>query len=84
MVAHLMYVTCIENAGHWSCALTHWNRTAEYISADEESADKENPWMKFSWPRAGDQSSGVSEDLPSVMWNVKCVVPRSWDRRQDL
>ena len=24
----------------WSCALVHWNRTAEYISADEESADE--------------------------------------------
>ena len=76
-----MYVTCIENAGRWSCALAHWNRTAEYISADEESEDKENPRMKFSWPRADDQSRRVSEDSPIVMWNVKFVVPRSWDRR---
>ena len=28
--APLMYVACIEIGGHWSCALAHWNRTAEY------------------------------------------------------
>ena len=30
-----------RDRGRWSCALAHWNRTAEYKSADEESADKE-------------------------------------------
>ena len=56
-VTPLSYVTCIDmacvasgmshasgNAGHWSCALAHWNRTAEYISADEEPA-KECPML---------------------------------------
>ena len=36
-------------------------------SADEESADKESPRMKFSWPRAADESRRVSEDSPNVM-----------------
>ena len=65
--APLLYVTCIEIGGLWSCALAHWNRTAEYISADEESADKESPRTKFSWPRAADESRRVSEDSPNVM-----------------
>ena len=37
-LAPLMYVTCMENAGCWSCALAHWNETAECISSDYESA----------------------------------------------
>ena len=63
------FVVCYlhRDRGRWSCALAHWNRTAEYISADEESADKESPRMKFSWPRAADHSRRVSEDSPNVM-----------------
>ena len=30
---------------------------------------------EVSWPRAVDQSRRVLEDSPSVMWNVKHVVP---------
>ena len=51
-LAPLMYITCIENAGRWSCALAHWNRTAEYISSEEESADKESRRIKFISRRA--------------------------------
>ena len=58
-------------------------RTAEYISSDYEyyissdyeSAAKKSRRIKFSWSRAADQSRRVMEDSPSVMWNVKCVVP---------
>ena len=47
-LAPLKYITCIDNAGCWSCALADWNRTAEYISSEEESADKESRRIKFS------------------------------------
>ena len=76
----LSYVTCIDmarvgsamshmpgNAGHWSCALAHWNRTAEYISTDEESTDKESRRIKFSSPGALDEARRVEENKPHVM-----------------
>ena len=68
-LAHLMYITCIENAGRWSSDYEY------YISSDYESAAKKSQRMEFSCSRAADQSRRVFEDSPSVMWNVKCVVP---------
>ena len=51
-LAPLMYVTCMENAGRWSCTLAHWNGTAEDISSDYESAARifprtMSPWLIF-------------------------------------
>ena len=62
-----MYDYLYRDKGRWSCALAHWNRTAECKSAEKESADKESPRIEFSSPRATEESRRVSEDSPNVM-----------------
>ena len=62
-----VYVTCIENAGRWSCAVAHWNRTAEYISADEESADKESRRIEFSSHRALERDRRANRCVLRIM-----------------
>ena len=53
--------------GRWSCALTHWNRTAEYKSADEESADKEIRRIEFSSRRALDRDRRTNRCVRQIM-----------------
>ena len=57
--APLMYDYLYRDRGRWSCALAHWNRTAEWIAAEGESAGKESPRIEFSSPRATEESRRV-------------------------
>ena len=43
VASDMSHTSC--NAGRWSCALAHWNRTAEY-----KYVDKESPRIEFSSP----------------------------------
>ena len=67
MVGTFNVYYCIENAGRWSCALAHKNRTAEYISSDYESAAKKSRRIKFSSCRALERDRRANRCVLRIM-----------------